>query len=58
MTITTDRVIENEAVQFERESFDRLERRRNVAERGAALTGGRLAFAAHIARRVRAAESA
>jgi hypothetical protein len=50
MTITTDYSVHTEAVQFERELFDRLEQRRLIAERGVAKYGSRLAFAAHLAR--------
>ncbi len=53
MTIITDYSTHNEALQFERELFDRLEERRKVAELGVAKYGGRLAFAAHLARRGR-----
>lgn len=54
MTIITDYSIQTEALQFERELVDRLEQRRLVAERGVEKFGGRLAFAAHLARRGRA----
>lgn len=54
MTITTDYSIQTEALQFERELVDRLEQRRLIAERGVEKFGGRLAFAAHLARRGRA----
>jgi hypothetical protein len=54
MTITTDYSIQTEALQFERELVDRLEQRRQIAERGVEKFGGRLAFAAHLARRGRA----
>jgi hypothetical protein len=54
MTIITDYSIQNEALQFERELVDRLEQRRQIAERGVEKFGGRLAFAAHLARRGRA----
>ena len=54
MTIITDYSVQTEALQFERELVDRLEQRRQVAERGVAKYGGRLAFAAHLARRGRA----
>jgi hypothetical protein len=54
MTIITDYSIRTEALQFERELVDRLEQRRQVAERGVEKFGGRLAFAAHLARRGRA----
>lgn len=54
MTIITDHSIQTEALQFERELVDRLEERRLVAERGVEKFGGRLAFAAHLARRGRA----
>ena len=54
MTIMTDHSIHTEAVQFERELFDRLEQRRLAAERGVEKYGSRLAFAAHLARRGRA----
>ena len=51
MTIITDYSIQTEALQFERELVDKLEQRRLVAERGVEKFGGRLAFAAHLARR-------
>jgi hypothetical protein len=54
MTIITDHSIRTEALQFERELVDRLEQRRQIAERGVEKFGGRLAFAAHLARRGRA----
>ena len=54
MTIITDYSIQTEALQFERELVDRLEQRRQIAERGVEKFGGRLAFAAHLARRGRA----
>jgi hypothetical protein len=54
MTIITDHSIHTEALQFERELVDRLEQRRQVAERGVEKFGSRLAFAAHLARRGRA----
>ena len=54
MTIITDYSIQTEALQFERELVDRLEQRRQIAERGIEKFGGRLAFAAHLARRGRA----
>ena len=54
MTIITDYSIQTEALQFERELVDKLEQRRLVAERGVEKFGGRLAFAAHLARRGRA----
>ena len=54
MTIITDHSIQTEALQFERELVDKLEQRRLVAERGVEKFGGRLAFAAHLARRGRA----
>jgi len=57
MTITTDYTAHTEAQQFERELFDRLEQRRTIAERGVEKFGGRLAFAAHLARRARAARA-
>jgi hypothetical protein len=53
MTITTDYTVQNEIRQYERELFDRLERRRIAAERGAEQFGSRLAYAAHLARRGR-----
>ena len=56
MTITTDYTVQTEARQFENELVDRLEQRRNIAERGVEKFGGRLAFAAHLARRARAAQ--
>ena len=54
MTIITDHSTRTEALQFERELVDRLEQRRLTAERGVEKFGGRLAFAAHLARRGRA----
>jgi hypothetical protein len=54
MTIITDYSTRTEALQFERELVDRLEQRRLNAERGVKKYGGRLAFAAHLARRGRA----
>ena len=54
MTIITDYSIQTEALHFERELVDRLEQRRQIAERGVEKFGGRLAFAAHLARRSRA----
>ena len=54
MTIITDHSIHTEALQFERELVDRLEQRRLNAERGVEKFGGRLAYAAHLARRGRA----
>jgi hypothetical protein len=54
MTIITAHSVRTEALQFERELVDRLEQRRQVAERGVAKYGSRLAFAAHLARRGRA----
>jgi hypothetical protein len=54
MTIITDHSVHTEALQFERELVDRLEQRRQVAERGVEKYGSRLAFAAHLARRGRA----
>lgn len=58
MTIITDHTVQTEALQFERELVDRLEQRRRFAERGVKKYGGRLAFAAHLARRARAAHAA
>jgi hypothetical protein len=55
MTIITDHSVHTEALQFERELVDRLEQRRQIAERGVEKYGSRLAFAAHLARRGRAA---
>jgi len=55
MTIITDHSVRTEALQFERELVDRLEQRRLIAERGVEKYGSRLAFAAHLARRGRAA---
>jgi hypothetical protein len=54
MTIATDYTVQTEARQHERELVARLEERRNIAERGVEKFGGRLAFAAHLARRGRA----
>ena len=54
MTIITDYSTRTEALQFERELVDRLEQRRLNAERGVEKFGGRLAYAAHLARRGRA----
>ena len=54
MTIITDHMVRTEALQFERKLVDRLEQRRQVAERGVEKFGSRLAFAAHLARRGRA----
>jgi hypothetical protein len=54
MTIITDHSTRTEALQFERELVDRLEQRRLNAERGVEKFGGRLAYAAHLARRGRA----
>ena len=54
MTIITDHSVRTEALQFERELVDRLEQRRQIAERGVEKYGSRLAFAAHLARRGRA----
>lgn len=50
MTIITDYSVRTEALQFERELVDRLEQRRQIAERGVEKFGSRLAFAAHLAR--------
>ncbi|MGH3458014.1 hypothetical protein [Aeromicrobium sp.] len=58
MTIITDHTVQTEALQFERELVDRLEQRRRFAERGVKKYGGRLAFAAHLARRARVAQAA
>ena len=58
MTVITDYSTHTEAQQFERELFDRLEQRRNIAERGVEKFGGRLAFAAHLAARARASRRA
>ncbi|MGI9085951.1 MAG: hypothetical protein ACR2FE_11800 [Aeromicrobium sp.] len=57
MTIITDHTLHTEVHQHEHELAARLEERRNIAERGAATVGGRLAFAAHLARRARAAHA-
>lgn len=57
MTIITDHTIQTEHRQHERELATRLEQRRNIAERGVEKFGGRLAFAAHLARRTRAAHA-
>ena len=54
MTITTDHTVRTEALNFERELVDRLEQRRQFAERGVEKYGSRLAFVAHLARRGRA----
>ena len=54
MTIITDHSTRTEALQFERELVDRLEQRRLNAERGVEKFGGRLAYAAHLARLGRA----
>ena len=58
MTIATDYTVQNDVRRFEQDLAARLEQRRNIAERGAATFGGRLAFAAHLARRGRAAHAA
>lgn len=58
MTITTDYTAHTEALQFERELFDRLEQRRIVTERGVETHGGHLAYAAHLMRRARAGRAA
>ncbi len=50
MTVITDYIAHTETAQFEREQFDRLERRRQYAERGVEVHGSRLAFIAHLAR--------
>jgi hypothetical protein len=57
MTVITDYSVHTEALQFERELFDRLEQRRLIAERGVEKYGSRLAFAAHLARRGHAARN-
>jgi hypothetical protein len=56
MTITTDYTVQTEARHHENDLAARLEQRRNIAERGVEKFGGRLAFAAHLARRARAAQ--
>ncbi len=50
MTVITDHSVHTEALQFERELFDRLEERRLIAERGVEKYGSRLAYIAHLAR--------
>ena len=50
MTVITDHSTHAEALQFERELFDRLEERRLAAERGVEKYGSRLAYVAHLAR--------
>lgn len=54
MTITTDYTVQTQAHQHEHELANRLERRRQVAERGIEQFGSRMAFAAHLARQARA----
>jgi hypothetical protein len=56
MTVITDHTVRTEVqpIEIERELFDRLEKRRLIAEQGAEQYGSRLAFAAHLARRGRA----
>lgn len=53
MTVITDYTVRTEVRQREQDLAARLEQRRKVAERGVEAFGGRLAFAAHLARRAR-----
>ena len=57
MTVITDYTVQTQARHTERELTDRLELRRRAAERGVQKFGGRLAFAAHLAARARAAST-
>ena len=57
MTVITDYTTHLESQQFERELFDRLERRRQIADRASGQLGSRLAFAAYLARRARTQSS-
>lgn len=51
MTIITDYIAQTESTQQQDELVARLERRRQIAERGVEQFGSRLAFAAYLARR-------